>query len=203
MLTSKSELKTKKFDGFHIVLILSIAMGILSIVFILLTARPQELKLIKWSVVDSYDEVIQALGKRQYPVLSSTKVLNIWGLENIKLSSLEVAQTIQKFTNIEAVPTTMEVGALPANTAATSSKSASHILLNPNEDSNLDIFIEVYKFMNEEDVNPDEFYDPLFLKKEMKKYDGPLFFTAYQKNSGQILVDIIRIRNANIENRKN
>lgn len=188
----KQDNQASKIDGFHIVVFLSIIMGFVSMVFILLTARPQELKLIKWSSVSSYNEIIESLSKRQYPVLKSTQKVTFWGLENIELTSESAARSIKQITSIDATPVVADSTLQPDHTE-TASKLPAQIILEPSEEKTLDVFIEVIKFVNKNDIHPSEFYDPKFLTKELQKADGPLFFTAYQKSSGQIHIDVILI----------
>ncbi len=247
----KALIKKTKFDFFHLILIFAALVGTLFAVFIFKTARPQAIKLIRWSPVDHYEEIIDSINKRQYPLLKNTyNEIVIHGASKIDVDAKTFIDSLQRVTQISA--TALEGATLSASsqshstptdrtddtlhiklnhspiTQATATKSsatlaaeniaksstthandkatktptapvteqaAESLARKANESSvTLNLFIEVYYFMDLADIHPEEFYDPKALTKAIKKTNAPHLFTAYQKSADSIYIDVISIK---------
>ncbi len=206
----KALITKTKFDFFHLILIFAALVGTLFAVFIFKTARPQAIKLIRWSPVDHYEEIIDSINKRQYPLLQNTyKEIIIHGASKIDIDTKGFIDSLQRVTQISA--------AAPEGTPSSSSPDANtldqsrsddilYITLNhpaitqvtadktTKNSATLNLFIEVYYFMDLADIHPEEFYDPKVLTKAIKKAKAPHLFTAYQKSADSIYIDVISIK---------
>lgn len=196
-----------KFDPFYLVLILACIAGTSFAVFIFKTARPQAIKLIRWSPAESYADVFESFSKRQHPLFKDTDKMIFWGLEKIDSHAEEVIQAINKVTQMQTEQTEYNPAEFAAEDTAKLSEIAHPTQLqfkNPNVPAGskrrqsplkLHVIVEVYNFVNMSDINVDEFYDPKSLKKAFRKYpESPTFFTMYQKSSDKFYIDIIQFK---------
>lgn len=189
--------KTFKIDSFALIVGLAVLVGILSVIFILITAQPKELKLIKWSAAEAPEDIIFSLSKRLFPDLSSNGYLVLWGLEKISLDHNSTSQIIEKVTNIRPTLNTKPLELSLASQKETSSTAPVRLILDPKRvDEHLEVIFEVYNFESVDHIKPDEFYDPQLLQKALEKSNGPLIFTAYKKNSNKIYVDTILLKSS-------
>lgn len=99
----KTPIIKTKFDSFHLILIFAALVGTVFAVFIFKTARPQAIKLIRWSPVNHYEEIIDSINKRQYPLLKNTyNEIVIHGASKIGVDATSFIDSLQRVTQISA-----------------------------------------------------------------------------------------------------
>lgn len=203
-----------KLDPFYLVLIFAALAGTFFAVFIFKTARPQAVKLIRWSPVASYNDVFDSIHKRQYPLLKNTyNDILVWNADKLSLSAEDIISSIYKVTQVSAKPADISPEVLKMLSHLQNEKSktpqnlplrlviqsptlvAQRKKLKDPKETTLKVNVDVYYFMSFDDINPEEFYDPKALKKALAKAStSPHLFTAYQKDSSSIQIDVISLK---------
>ena len=164
--------------------------------------RPKKINLIKWSAVKNYSELVSAISKRLFPMISESDVIKINNLNHLKLTPKEFSKILYHATKV-----TYEVPYEVTYKKSSSEKKIVYFLklknknLWKNKNSVLEIKIidlsdkshkkNIFKILEETKL----YHDSKSLKKLIrKKPHEKILFNLYQTATNKIVAEIIPLQ---------